>query len=190
MLFLASACHAHQADQVTFATLLFYFCFVWTEHSASNLDSPEWNFSLFPPSSLPLSPSLFPSSLSLPQARVMYDFEGDTENGELVIKEGDEVVILDQVWPCFILPIFLFLYSHSPLPPGHTSLSLSLSLITASYIPQPLSVHMFLPSLSSCHTYGLVFILHPFWMYSGTSDKGPSEIGTTSLQKTLVSTPC
>ena len=27
-------------------------------------------------------------------------------------------------------------------------------------------------------------------MYSGTSDKGPSEIGTTSLQKTLVSTPC
>ena len=26
--------------------------------------------------------------------------------------------------------------------------------------------------------------------YSGTSDKGPSEIGTTSLQRTLVSTPC
>ena len=27
-------------------------------------------------------------------------------------------------------------------------------------------------------------------IYSGTSDKGPSEIGTTSLQRTLVSTPC
>ena len=26
--------------------------------------------------------------------------------------------------------------------------------------------------------------------YSGTSDKGPSNIGTTSLQRTLVSTPC
>ena len=26
-------------------------------------------------------------------------------------------------------------------------------------------------------------------VYSGTSDKGPSEIGTTSLQRTLVSTP-
>jgi sorting nexin-9/18/33 len=29
-------------------------------------------------------------------ARVLYDFEGDTENGELVIREGDAVVILDQ----------------------------------------------------------------------------------------------
>ena len=28
---------------------------------------------------------------------MLYDFEGDTENGELVIKEGDEVVILNQV---------------------------------------------------------------------------------------------
>ena len=27
-------------------------------------------------------------------------------------------------------------------------------------------------------------------IYSGTSDKGPSEIGTTSLQRTLVATPC
>ena len=26
--------------------------------------------------------------------------------------------------------------------------------------------------------------------YSGTSDKGPSEIGTTSLQGTLVAAPC
>ena len=26
--------------------------------------------------------------------------------------------------------------------------------------------------------------------YSGISDKGPSEIGTTSLQRTFVSTPC
>ena len=26
--------------------------------------------------------------------------------------------------------------------------------------------------------------------YSGTADKGPSEIGMTSLQRTLVSTPC
>ena len=152
MLFLASACHAHQADQVTFATLLFYFCFVWTEHSASNLDSPEWNFSLFPPSSLPLSPSLFPSSLSLPQARVMYDFEGDTENGELVIKEGDEVVILDQVWPCFILPIFLFLYSHSPLPPGHTPLSLSLPHYCFIHSPALICPHvstlpLFLPHI-------------------------------------------
>ena len=27
-------------------------------------------------------------------------------------------------------------------------------------------------------------------VYSGTSDKGPSEIGTTSLQRTLVVAPC
>ena len=27
-------------------------------------------------------------------------------------------------------------------------------------------------------------------IYSGTSDKGPSEIGTTSLQRTLVLAPC
>ena len=27
-------------------------------------------------------------------------------------------------------------------------------------------------------------------VYSGTSDKGPSEIGTTSLQRTLVAAPC
>ena len=27
-------------------------------------------------------------------------------------------------------------------------------------------------------------------IYSGTSDKGPSEIGTISLQKTLVAAPC
>ena len=27
-------------------------------------------------------------------------------------------------------------------------------------------------------------------IYSGTSDKGPSEIGTTSLQRTLVAAPC
>ena len=26
--------------------------------------------------------------------------------------------------------------------------------------------------------------------YSGTSDKGPSEIGTTSLQRTFVAAPC
>lgn len=27
----------------------------------------------------------------------MYDFEGDTENGELVINEGEEVIVLNQV---------------------------------------------------------------------------------------------
>ena len=27
-------------------------------------------------------------------------------------------------------------------------------------------------------------------IYSGTSDKGPSEIGTTSLQRALVAAPC
>ena len=30
----------------------------------------------------------------------------------------------------------------------------------------------------------------PLPIYSGTSDKGPSEIGTTSLQRTLVAAPC
>ena len=29
-----------------------------------------------------------------------------------------------------------------------------------------------------------------FYVYSGTSDKGPSEIGTASLQGTLVAAPC
>ena len=38
-------------------------------------------------------------------------------------------------------------------------------------------------SLTNEGTYYTVY-------YSGTSDKGPSEIGTTSLQRTLVSTPC
>ena len=28
---------------------------------------------------------------------MLYGFEGDTENGELVIKESDEVIILNQV---------------------------------------------------------------------------------------------
>ncbi len=31
------------------------------------------------------------------QARILYDFEGDTENGELVIGEGDVVTVLNQV---------------------------------------------------------------------------------------------
>ena len=35
---------------------------------------------------------------------------------------------------------------------------------------------------------------HLLWLvylnYSGTSDKGPSEIGMTSLQRTLVGAPC
>ena len=31
---------------------------------------------------------------------------------------------------------------------------------------------------------------HSYHVYSGTSDKGPSEIGTTSLQRTLVVAPC
>jgi hypothetical protein len=31
------------------------------------------------------------------QARILYDFEGDTENGELVINEGEEVTVLNQV---------------------------------------------------------------------------------------------
>ena len=35
---------------------------------------------------------------------------------------------------------------------------------------------------------GAVFVFT--YVYSGTSDKGPSEIGTTSLQRTLVSIPC
>ena len=30
----------------------------------------------------------------------------------------------------------------------------------------------------------------PKSVYSGTSDKGPSEIGTTSIQRTLVAAPC
>ncbi len=31
------------------------------------------------------------------QARVLYDFDGDEENGELTIKEGDDLNILNQV---------------------------------------------------------------------------------------------
>ena len=31
------------------------------------------------------------------QARVLYDFDGDEENGELTIKEGDDLTILNQV---------------------------------------------------------------------------------------------
>lgn len=30
------------------------------------------------------------------KARILYDFEGDTENGELVINEGEEVIVLNQ----------------------------------------------------------------------------------------------
>ena len=36
-----------------------------------------------------------------------------------------------------------------------------------------------------------IIIKSPYmYVYSGTSDNGPSEIGTTSLQRTLVATPC
>ena len=34
------------------------------------------------------------------QARVLYDFDGDTENGELIIKEGDKITVLNQVCVC------------------------------------------------------------------------------------------
>ena len=33
-------------------------------------------------------------------------------------------------------------------------------------------------------------LIHFATRYGGTSDKGPSEIGTTSLQRTLVVAPC
>ena len=31
------------------------------------------------------------------QARILYDFDGDAENGELVASEGTELTILNQV---------------------------------------------------------------------------------------------
>ena len=34
------------------------------------------------------------------QARVLYDFDGDTENGELVIKEGEVITVHNQVGAC------------------------------------------------------------------------------------------
>ena len=43
--------------------------------------------------------------------------------------------------------------------------------------------------LSSAHVCPSLLPLPPLF-YSGTSDKGPSEIGTTSLQRTLVAAPC
>ena len=54
--------------------------------------------------SLSLSSSLSPlRSLSslflflLHQARMLFEFDGDTENGELVLKEGDIVTVLNTV---------------------------------------------------------------------------------------------
>ena len=35
-----------------------------------------------------------------------------------------------------------------------------------------------------------LFTVLVYMEYSGASDKGPSEIGTTSLQRTLVAAPC
>ena len=64
------------------------------------------------PSHPPSIPPLPPSSLSLWQARVLYDFEGDTENGELVIKEGDEVVILNQVHVTMVTDQDAYMYVH------------------------------------------------------------------------------
>lgn len=40
------------------------------------------------------------------QARILYDFEGDTENGELIINEGEEVIVLNQV-SHFVLPDYV-----------------------------------------------------------------------------------
>lgn len=39
----------------------------------------------------------------------MYDFEGDTENGELVINEGEEVIVLNQVSALFYLVLTLLI---------------------------------------------------------------------------------
>ena len=53
--------------------------------------------------------------------------------------------------------------------------------------------------LTPCVTLLLLFIelhvcksnyLSLHTVYSGTSDKGPSEIGTATLQRTLVAAPC
>ena len=40
------------------------------------------------------------------QARILYDFEGDTENGELVINEGEEITVLNQVSNDHVLPTY------------------------------------------------------------------------------------
>ena len=42
-------------------------------------------------------------------------------------------------------------------------------------------------SIAHCYTMGLYIPVALINGYSGTSDKGPFEIGTTSLQRTLVS---
>ena len=43
---------------------------------------------------------------------------------------------------------------------------------------------------SQCHVIGVAGGWGGNVRYSGTSDKGPSEIGMTSLQRTLVAAPC
>ena len=77
------------------------------------------------------------------------------------------------------------------------------------YVPdQPPSVGIFLDEFDNCSTHKTDFIVTRCLvcrqadvsctncgieiqrLYSGTSDKRPSEIGTTSLQRTLVAAPC
>ena len=67
--------------------------------------------------------------------------------------------------------------SHPPPPPTATTGLMDLELGT----PNPQIVCILLD------TYTYNSHNSP---YSGTYDKGPTEIGTTSLQRTLVSTPC
>ncbi len=37
------------------------------------------------------------STLSLHQVRALYDFDGDTDNGELCLKENDSIKVLNKV---------------------------------------------------------------------------------------------
>ena len=41
------------------------------------------------------------------QARVLYDFDGDTENGELVIKEGVKITVHNQVCVYVCLHVYV-----------------------------------------------------------------------------------
>ena len=109
----------------------------------------------------------------------------------------------------------LFLYLHSVLLPvsfdphsfslsniciaaflPHLFISTCIHVYTStSYAPLPLVLSLSVTYQQPIYPpFSLLFSLHFLsvlcGLYSGTSDKGPSEIGMTSLQRTLVSTPC
>ena len=72
-----------------------------------------------------------------------------------------------------------------PQTPLHKAI-IGVAMLVSLYKQFPIVSMEFLKALIRCKTEINIVKM----VYSGTSDKGPSEMGTTSLQRTLVAAPC